>query len=199
MPRGKREEVLDVASNYFLVNGYEGTSINVMAREAGISKESIYRYFGSKEDLFKAVVARELEVYRRGMENTESDHGLSLAEALQHVAEAALKVLTTDRALALRRLIFQMAANGSAIGKYYYEVGPRIAYLNLKKIFDQHAMKSTFSSEKLSVYFISQALHTIMLERECGLLKKVSQKEIQKRSQTVVDDFILAYFDLGDS
>ena len=68
----KREEVLDIASETFRSKGFDGTSINVMAREAGISKESIYRYFGSKEDLFLAVVERELEVYKQGMLETIS-------------------------------------------------------------------------------------------------------------------------------
>ena len=78
----KREEVLDIASENFLSKGFDGTSINVMAREAGISKESIYRYFGSKEDLFLAVVERELAVYRQGMlDTTRNYQGKTLRDA----------------------------------------------------------------------------------------------------------------------
>src|SRR5690606_35106731 len=97
----KREEVLDIASETFLSKGFDGTSINVMAREAGISKESIYRYFGSKEDLFPAVVERELEVYKQGMLDTISHfQGKTLREALYSVGEATLRVASNDRTLA---------------------------------------------------------------------------------------------------
>ena len=42
-PKPKEQEVLDVATDYFLAHGYQGASINAMARSSGISKESIYR------------------------------------------------------------------------------------------------------------------------------------------------------------
>ncbi len=191
--KNKREEVLDVASNCFLENGFDGTSINVMARDAGISKESIYRYFGSKEELFKAVVERELEVYRQGMESTEVEHDHSLEEALMHIAEGTLKVLTADRTQALRRLIFHMSANGSTIGKYYYETGPKFAYYNLKKVFDRHCKNAKFSSDKLARYFVSLVLHGIMLERQLGVVKRITKKDIHKRAKEAVDDFIEAF------
>src|SRR5262245_48920718 len=63
-PRAKEQEVLDVATAYFLKHGYQGASINAMARSSGISKESIYRYFSSKKQLFEAVIARELVEYQ---------------------------------------------------------------------------------------------------------------------------------------
>ena len=64
-PKAKEQEVLDVAAAYFLEHGYQGASINAMARSSGISKESIYRYFSSKKQLFEAVIGRELVEYRR--------------------------------------------------------------------------------------------------------------------------------------
>ncbi|HKX57551.1 MAG TPA: TetR/AcrR family transcriptional regulator, partial [Xanthomonadales bacterium] len=64
----KQLEILEVASGYFLEHGYQGTSVNVMAREAGISKESIYRYYSSKEELFEAVIARELAEYKKKLQ-----------------------------------------------------------------------------------------------------------------------------------
>src|SRR3954465_270502 len=63
-PKAKEQEVLDVATDYFLAHGYQGASINAMARSSGISKESIYRYFSSKKQLFEAVIGRELVEYR---------------------------------------------------------------------------------------------------------------------------------------
>lgn len=47
----KKAQILDVASEWFLTHGYAGTSVSAMARQSGISKVSIYRYFSSKEAL----------------------------------------------------------------------------------------------------------------------------------------------------
>ena len=190
----KREEVLDIASETFRVKGYDGTSINVMAREAGISKESIYRYFGSKEDLFLAVVERELAVYRQGMlETVSSFEGKSLRDALYAVADATLKVASNDRTLALRRLVFQMAANGSKVGSHYFSAGPAIAYENLLKLFRHYQADNPYTIEKLSGYFISMVLHRVMLQRECGVLEPLDDAEISRRSLETVDDFLNAF------
>ena len=190
----KREEVLDIASETFLSKGFDGTSINVMAREAGISKESIYRYFGSKEDLFLAVVERELEVYKKSMLDTISHfQGKSLKEALFSVAEATLKVASHDRTLALRRLIFQMSANGSKVGTHYFQSGPDIAYKNLLRLFEYYKPESVFPIEKLSRYFVALVLHRTMLQRECGVMESLSPEEIRRSSMEAVEDFMVAF------
>jgi TetR/AcrR family transcriptional regulator, mexJK operon transcriptional repressor len=190
----KREEVLDIASETFLSKGFDGTSINVMAREAGISKESIYRYFGSKEDLFLAVVERELEVYKKGMLDTISQfHGKTLKEALFSVAEATLRVASDDRTLALRRLIFQMSANGSKVGSHYFLAGPDIAYQNLVRLFEHYRPAADLPVTKLSRYFIAMVLHRTMLQRECGVQESLSLEEIRRRSIEAVEDFLQAF------
>jgi TetR/AcrR family transcriptional repressor of mexJK operon len=195
----KRQEVLMVASECFLANGYDGTSINVMAREAGISKESIYRYFGSKEELFLAVVERELQVYRDAMQESIADYlSHPVEEALCQLAESALKAVTADRTMALRRLVFQMAATQSSVGSYYFKVGPEIAYRNIRLILDYHldhgVLKTTYDVDMLSHYFVSMVLHTITLEKECCIRKRYTSKEIASYCKTVVNDFLKAYF-----
>jgi TetR/AcrR family transcriptional regulator len=54
----RREAILSVALRHFAEKGFNGTSINALAREAGISIGSLYSYFASKEDLFLSLVAR---------------------------------------------------------------------------------------------------------------------------------------------
>ncbi len=190
----KREEVLDIASENFLGKGFDGTSINVMAREAGISKESIYRYFGSKEDLFMAVVDRELSFYGNGMlETTNSYQGESFREALFKVAEATLRLVSTERTLALRRLVFQMSANGSKVGTHYYTAGPDTAYRNLIQLFEYYKPATDFPIDKLSKYFLSLVLHRAVLQRECGVLGRLAETEIKQHCLEVVEDFLLAF------
>ena len=116
----KELEVLNVASECFLSNGYRGTSINAMARESGISKESIYRYFSSKKALFEAVIAKELRDYRERLDFVDVEYEtLPLSTALIQVGESILQAVTTDRVLALRRLVFQEAAQSPEIGQLY--------------------------------------------------------------------------------
>jgi AcrR family transcriptional regulator len=51
-----RQDILKAARQLFLEGGYAGTTINEVAAAAGVAMETIYRGFGSKAALFKAVV-----------------------------------------------------------------------------------------------------------------------------------------------
>lgn len=192
----KELEVLRVASDYFLSHGYQGTSINAMARDSGISKESIYRYFPSKKELFEAVIAKELAEYKKRLHSLDFKfESISLDEALKKTAESILSAVTTDRTLALRRLIFHETRESPEIGRYYYEIGPEEAYRNLEIIFELHKSRSSLEPEKLANYFVAMMLHKLMLLRQCGIVEALDRKAIRKHAAQTTRDFLEAFID----
>jgi AcrR family transcriptional regulator len=62
----RRERILDVALDLFAEEGFSGTTVVEIERRAGLSPASgsFYRHFSSKEVLFRAAVAREVERIR---------------------------------------------------------------------------------------------------------------------------------------
>ena len=59
-------ELLSAALDLFVEKGYAATRVEEVARRAGVSKGTLFLYFASKEDLFKAVVRENLSVrFRR--------------------------------------------------------------------------------------------------------------------------------------
>jgi AcrR family transcriptional regulator len=58
-PERRRPEVLDAALKLFLVGGYDGTSMQAVANEAGVTKPVVYACFASKDELFRALLRRE--------------------------------------------------------------------------------------------------------------------------------------------
>jgi len=191
----KELEVLDVASDYFLSHGYQGTSINAMARDSGISKESIYRYFSSKKDLFEAVIAKELTEYQEKLHSLDvALESVGLEAALANTAESILGAVSTDRTLGLRRLIFQETLKSPDIGQYYWEIGPEAAYSNLETIFELHATgSSTHTPSKLANYFVAMVLHKLMLMRQCGVAAPLSRDEIRNHATETTRDFLDAF------
>ena len=57
----KHRAILDAASGLFLGSGYQGTSMDEIAASAGVSKQTVYKHFADKEQLFEAVVLAALE------------------------------------------------------------------------------------------------------------------------------------------
>ena len=100
----RRDAVLDAAMAGFAEHGYEGTSTEDIARDAGISQPYLFRLFGTKKELFKASTARcfreTLEMFQRAAEGKRGE------EALHVMGEAYVAELETNRT----RLKAQMQA-----------------------------------------------------------------------------------------
>src|SRR4051795_4139662 len=58
-PVRRRPEVLDAALKLFLKGGYDGTSMQAVANEAGVTKPVVYACFDSKDELFRSLLRRE--------------------------------------------------------------------------------------------------------------------------------------------
>jgi AcrR family transcriptional regulator len=60
-PERRRPQVLDAALKQFLRHGYDGTSMQAVADEAGVTKPVVYACFASKDELFRSLLRREEE------------------------------------------------------------------------------------------------------------------------------------------
>src|SRR5690348_8798109 len=72
---GKAESILAAAKRAFLASGFGAVSMDAIARDAGVSKATVYARFGNKEDLFGAVIGRECERYFASFSAGELDPG----------------------------------------------------------------------------------------------------------------------------
>src|SRR6516165_6753006 len=90
----RREEILDAAQQEFASRGLHGASTEDIARRAGISQPYVFRLFGTKKELFRAVVARNfrntLEMFQRAAEGKRGE------EALRSMGQAYVDWLTSD-------------------------------------------------------------------------------------------------------
>jgi AcrR family transcriptional regulator len=76
-PERRRPEVLDAALKLFLVWGYDGTSMQAVADEAGVTKPVVYACFNSKDELFRSLMAREEERILGEIQDAFADADLS--------------------------------------------------------------------------------------------------------------------------
>jgi AcrR family transcriptional regulator len=116
------DRILDVAETLFLGHGFGTTSIEAVAKRAGISKRTFYHRFPGKERLFEAVVRRLMERWLPPF-----DSGLlsppDLADALRAAAEYMLKIALTPEALALHRLVIHEAQRFPSLAQIMHDLG----------------------------------------------------------------------------
>src|SRR6202795_651941 len=110
------DPILDVATMLFLGHGFGATSIEAVARRAGISKRTFYHRFSGKEVLFEAVVRRLIERWSPPFDAALFD-APSLAEMLRRAAVYMLDVALTPEALALHRLVIAEATRFPALAR----------------------------------------------------------------------------------
>src|SRR5919204_6817563 len=91
----RREAVLDAALDEFAARGLYGASTEAIAEQAGISQPYVFRLFGTKKELFSAVVARcfreTLELFQRAAEGKRGE------DALAAMGDAYVHQLLPDR------------------------------------------------------------------------------------------------------
>lgn len=94
-PRGagrgerSRRELTAIAIDCFARFGFQGTSIDRIARSAGVTKGAIYYHFKDKEDLLAAAIADRIQEFERRVES--ACKGLDPASALRRIAEVCVE------------------------------------------------------------------------------------------------------------
>ena len=116
------DRILDVATALFLSHGFGATSIEAVAKRAGISKRTFYHRFRGKEMLFEAVVRRLIDLWTPPFD-TALLEAPSLAEGLRRVAEHMLNVALTPEALALHRMVIAEAPRFPGLARVLHELG----------------------------------------------------------------------------
>lgn len=74
MPPSRREELVDAAMRVFYRNGFHGTGLDLVLKESGISRMTLYNHFKSKDELIVAALRRRDELFRNAlMKRAERD------------------------------------------------------------------------------------------------------------------------------
>lgn len=130
------DRILDVATALFLGDGFGTTSIEAVAKRAGISKRTFYHRFGGKEELFEAVVRRLIGRWTPLFDAAVLD-APNLAETLRRAAEYMLRVALTPEALALRRIVIAEAPRFPGLARIMHDLGAAPGIERFARYFEQ--------------------------------------------------------------
>lgn len=124
-PRGQRkwDQILEGAGEVFAAEGFGGASVDEIARRAGISKATMYRYFPDKAAIFNAYVRRELVRQTEHLLAIDLDHG-TLQQALTQVARGYIAFKLSSFARSIYRIAVSESERFPEIGQAFFESGP---------------------------------------------------------------------------
>jgi TetR/AcrR family transcriptional repressor of mexJK operon len=127
----KRRAIVAAATALFLRDGYRGTSMDQVAADAAVSKQTVYKQFADKEQLFRdivlgvtansaAIIADLTSVLRRGDVTSRAE----LEAVLTELARRQIDGVLQPHVLALRRLVIAEAERFPDLARAYFDCGP---------------------------------------------------------------------------
>jgi len=120
----KREAIIDAAAASFFDIGYEATSIERVAADAGVSKVTVYNHFGGKPALLSAAVESQCEQIRSSLSLDGLAAG-TIRERLAALGETFVAFLSRPEMIAFERRIAAETERDPAIGACFLDAGPR--------------------------------------------------------------------------
>ena len=115
----KRRQIMDGAHRVFMEQGFDGASMNEIARAAGVSKGTLYVYFPDKSRLFEAIV--EQEVLEEGKLAFNFDPTISAEKTLRDFGRAYIEVLCRPGGGSNVRTVIGIAERMPEVGRSFYE------------------------------------------------------------------------------
>ena len=192
---GKRAAILESAKALFPVRGYEGTSVDSVARAAGVSKLTVYSHFVDTETLFTAAVRAACE------DLLPPDLFLArfdgpIRTQLERIGHAFFRLVTSDASVAIHRTMCAQTVCGSSLPKLFWEAGPRrtidalAAFLQAED--EAGVLDVPDSALAASQFFclLKGEAHARMI---CGCPEPLAPADVQRHVAATVDLFLRAY------
>lgn len=99
-----RARILDTARRAFLAHGFDGTTMDELAGELGMSKKTLYRSFSGKEALADALVSAKMAAVTSGIDSIMTDPGLGFSARTRRVLDHVMTELSSVTPVFLRDL-----------------------------------------------------------------------------------------------
>ncbi len=189
----KQDRIREAARRVFMREGY-GASMDLVAAEAGVSKQTVYAHFGSKEGLFRAIVEASSEEFLTVLVERERI-GECPAKTLTELAHRFLSLVLSPQALALHRMLVAEAPRFPDLARAVYSAGPARAARRLAAFLedqDQRGALAVPDPVLAAEQFFGALIGQVHLRALLGVAEP-SHPEIERVASYAVESFLRAH------
>lgn len=191
----KRRQILDGARRVFLSTGFDGASMNEVARAAGVSKGTLYVYFASKEELFAALLRDEKRAQAEQLCRFDDD-GPDVRATLDAFGARFMDLLLRPDSLAHLRTVMAVAPKFPEIGRAYYEAGPETGRRRLAAYLDRQVEAGRLAvpdTHAAAQQFFDLCKAGLFLEVLLCVVPRPGEAEIEAQVRRAVGLFLKVY------
>lgn len=114
-------EIIDAALEVFVEHGYAASKLDDIARKAGVSKGSLYRYFESKADLFKEMVMQVVIPELEKAESAVNEYQGEIAPLITSMVQNWWQTVGETRICGIPKLVISEAASFPELAEFYVD------------------------------------------------------------------------------
>ncbi|WP_160123385.1 TetR/AcrR family transcriptional regulator [Rhodovarius lipocyclicus] len=192
----KPRAILLAAGELFLRDGYAAISMDAVAKQAGVSKATLYAHFASKDALFAAVVASNCRAMA-GAVTGGTGHESELREGLRRVGETLLRFLLSPRTIAMHRIVMAEASRDPGLAEAFLESGPRTARRLLSEWMAEEQRRGRLDGAVpallVATQFSALLRNDLWLRAGLGLVPAASDEDIAACVAEAVEMMVRAY------
>lgn len=191
----KRAAILEAAGHLFFTQGVDAVRLEDVARDAGVSKMTIYNAFGDKHGLFDAVVSGVSDKMLAALADvTVADEPIEVS--LQAFGEELLRHLTTDDFLKIDAVLSATGGEDLTGARHFFDRGPGRVLQALTTYLEERGRQG-----HLTIIDPAQAADDLVslwqgqwaMRRRFGQAGPMSQAEIEGRVAHGLKVFLRAY------
>ncbi|HLJ62809.1 MAG TPA: TetR/AcrR family transcriptional regulator [Stellaceae bacterium] len=191
----KPQAIRAAASRLFLAHGYGAVSVEAIAREAGVSKATIYAHFPDKANLFAALMREECEEHFPWLAALDEEPD-DLAATLATVGRAYSAFLASPRGVAVFRMVVSEAPRFPELAEAFFENGPKVLVERLASFLDRaraRGLLKTGDSRLAARQLLALLRGEIHLRAVLGIGPALGLSEIAAQAKSATDLFLKAY------
>ena len=191
----KFDQVVAGAREVFLRDGFDGASVDEIARAAGVSKATLYNYFPDKRLLFMEVGKAQCRA--QAEEAIASiDTSLPPQVVLTEAGRRFLDIIFSDLGIQTYRVCVNEAERFPALAREFYETGPQLMREALLAYFDAAAARGEIrigDRFRMADQFGELCKARLHMELLLGLRSTVTQAEREIAIDDAVETFLARY------
>jgi len=187
----KRKAIRQAAVELFMSEGLQRTSMDAIAAAAGVSKQTVYSHFESKDALFRECVYGKVADY--GLQAADIPGGLSAAEALIAFGRQFLELLQDPEVLSMFRLLAGECSAYPSIARVFYEAGPAQTRESLAALLERCARRGEIALDdplEAASLLIAMFQGRYFLELLLSVRERVDPAELDAHLERTVQRFL---------
>lgn len=191
----KFDQVLEGAREVFMRDGFEGASVDDIARSAGVSKATLYSYFPDKRLLFSEVA--RIECNRQAEEaleviGTDAPIEVVLREAASRIVRFFLSAFGQQ----VFRICVAESYRFPELGQRFYESGPQLVRERMTKVLTPYVQAGILKIDDMDLaanQFGELCKSDLFVRCLCGVCDDVSEAQIDRVVTGAVEMFLARY------